>query len=135
MYVCSTFCLIIHLSMGICIANILYCEYCCYEHRCTVLSSRPCFQFMGCVPISGISESYGDSIFNIGRNWLWFSQQLYHFQSPPAEIDTSGAFGNMSKVSLQKPNLWSFCTIFYFTSEFYSFIHLGLWPILSQLLI
>lgn len=62
--------LIIHsqlMDILICFPPFVYCEYCCYEHLCTGICLSTCFLWKY-IPGSGITGSYGNSMFSFLRN-------------------------------------------------------------------
>ena len=70
LYVCSTFCLSVYLSMHMWIAFtswLLWIMSCYSEHGCANISLRSCFQFFG-IPRHEITRLYGSSIFKFLRN-------------------------------------------------------------------
>ena len=78
-HIYATFYLFICLWTCRLLSSLGYCEQCCYEHGCTTVSSRPCFQFF-CMGRSRVAGSYGNTIFNFFEKPPYcFLQWLHHF--------------------------------------------------------
>ena len=61
--VCFAYLLIYWRTLGL-LPPFGYCEWCCYEHKCTSICLSPCFQLFGVYIRSGIARSYGHSMFS-----------------------------------------------------------------------